>query len=56
MANVIAVTEAIKSLTDAESRLNLQRNDDEIFFAEWQADQPDRPSPFPRPSPLSSPQ
>lgn len=40
MAKVIAVTEAIKSLAEAESRLNLSRTEDEAFFAEWQAQLP----------------
>ncbi len=40
MAKVIAVTEAIKSLTEAESRLNLSRTEDEAFFTEWQAQLP----------------
>lgn len=40
MAKVIAVTEAIKSLAEAESRLNLSRNEDEAFFTEWQAQLP----------------
>ncbi|MEG4008442.1 type I restriction enzyme HsdR N-terminal domain-containing protein [Microcoleus sp. Pol11C1] len=40
MAKVIAVTEAIKSLAEAESRLNLSRTEDEDFFTEWQAQLP----------------
>jgi len=40
MAKVIAVTEAIKSLDEAESRLNLSRNEDEAFFTEWQTQLP----------------
>jgi len=40
MAKVIAVTEAIKSLDEAESRLNLSRTEDEAFFTEWQAQLP----------------
>lgn len=36
MVQVIAVTDAIKSLADAEVRLNLQRNDQPTFFHEWQ--------------------
>ncbi|MEG3918854.1 type I restriction endonuclease [Microcoleus sp. POL10_C6] len=40
MAKVIAVTEAIKSLAEAESRLNLSRNEDEAFFTEWQTQLP----------------
>lgn len=40
MAKVVAVTEAIKSLAEAESRLNLSRTEDEAFFAEWQTELP----------------
>lgn len=40
MAKVIAVTEAIKSLAEAESRFNLRRNEDEGFFPEWQVPLP----------------
>ena len=40
MAKVIAVTEAIKSLAEAESRLNLSRTENEAFFSEWQAQLP----------------
>jgi len=40
MAKVVAVTEAIKSLAEAESRLNLSRTEDEAFFTEWQAQLP----------------
>jgi hypothetical protein len=40
MAKVIAVTEAIKSLAEAESRLNLRRTEDAAFFTEWQAQLP----------------
>ncbi|MEG4108417.1 type I restriction endonuclease [Microcoleus sp. S13_C5] len=40
MAKVIAVTEAIKSQEEAESRLNLSRTEDEAFFTEWQAQLP----------------
>lgn len=40
MAKVIAVTEAIKSLAEAESRLNLSRTEDEAFFTEWQSELP----------------
>ena len=40
MAKVIAVTEAIKSLDEAESRLNLSRTEDEAFFTEWQTQLP----------------
>ena len=37
----IAVTEALKSLAEAESRLHLSRAGDERFFTEWQAKLPD---------------
>lgn len=40
MAKVIAVTEAIKSLAEAESMLNLSFPEDEAFFTEWQAQLP----------------
>ncbi|MEG3935493.1 MULTISPECIES: type I restriction endonuclease [unclassified Microcoleus] len=40
MAKVIAVTEAIKSQEEAESRLNLSRTEDEAFFTEWQTQLP----------------
>jgi Type I restriction enzyme R protein N terminus (HSDR_N) len=40
MAKVIAVTEAIKSLAEAESRLNLSRTENEAFFSEWQVELP----------------
>jgi hypothetical protein len=40
MVQVIAVTDAIKSLADAETRLNLQRNDQPTFFPEWQSPLP----------------
>jgi Type I restriction enzyme R protein N terminus (HSDR_N) len=40
MATVIAVTDAIKSLADAEARLNLRRNDQPHFFDEWQSPLP----------------
>jgi hypothetical protein len=40
MAKVVAVTEAIRSLAEAESRLNLSRAEDETFFTEWQTDLP----------------
>ncbi len=40
MAQVIAVTDAIKSLADAETRLNLRRNDQPTFFPEWQSPLP----------------
>ncbi|NJS10706.1 MAG: type I restriction endonuclease subunit R, partial [Microcoleus sp. CSU_2_2] len=40
MAKVIAVTDAIKSQEEAESRLNLSRTEDEAFFTEWQVELP----------------
>lgn len=40
MAKVVAVTEAIKSLAEAKSRLNLSRAEDETFFTEWQTQLP----------------
>ena len=36
MAKFVAVTDAIKSLADVESRLGLRRTEDESFFTEWQ--------------------
>ncbi|MBW4695537.1 MAG: type I restriction enzyme HsdR N-terminal domain-containing protein [Lyngbya sp. HA4199-MV5] len=36
----LAVTDAIKSLAEAESRLNLCRVEDETFFTEWQGELP----------------
>ncbi|MCL1464787.1 type I restriction enzyme HsdR N-terminal domain-containing protein [Argonema galeatum] len=40
MAKFVAVTEAIKSLAEAESKLNLSRTEDEAFFTEWQTELP----------------
>ncbi|HAX79114.1 MAG TPA: type I restriction endonuclease subunit R [Cyanobacteria bacterium UBA11372] len=40
MAKFVAVTETIKTLAEAESRLNLSRNEDEAFFTEWQMQLP----------------
>ncbi|MEG4072680.1 type I restriction enzyme HsdR N-terminal domain-containing protein [Microcoleus sp. Pol14C2] len=40
MAKVIAVTEAIKSQEETESRLNLSRTENEAFFTEWQTQLP----------------
>jgi hypothetical protein len=40
MAKVFAVTEAIKTLAEAESKLNLRRSEDEAFFTEWQTELP----------------
>lgn len=40
MPRVVAVTEAIKSLAEAESRWGLSRSEDEAFFSEWQAELP----------------
>ena len=36
----VAVTEAIRSLAEAESRLNLSRTEEEAFFTEWQTELP----------------
>jgi hypothetical protein len=41
MAKVVAVTDAIKSLADAEARFGLRRTEDEQFFTEWQTSLPD---------------
>lgn len=41
MAQVIAVTDAIKSLADVELRMNLRRNDQITFFHEWRSPLPD---------------
>jgi len=35
MAKAVAVTEAVKSLAEAEAKFGLQRSDDEQFFPEW---------------------
>ncbi|HAZ44319.1 MAG TPA: type I restriction endonuclease subunit R [Cyanobacteria bacterium UBA11369] len=40
MAKFVAITEAIKTLAEAESRLNLSRTEDEDFFTEWQMQLP----------------
>lgn len=40
MAKFVPVTEAIKSLAEAESKLNLSRTEDEAFFTEWQTELP----------------
>ncbi len=40
MAKVVAVTEAIKSLADVESRFGLSRSLDSDFFPEWRKDLP----------------
>ena len=40
MAQVIAVTDAIKSLADVELRLNLRCNDQITFFHEWRSPLP----------------
>jgi hypothetical protein len=40
MTKFVAVTEAIKTLTEAESRFNLSRTEDEAFFTEWQTELP----------------
>lgn len=36
MARAIAVTNAVKSLTEVEARFGLRRSEDEQFFSEWQ--------------------
>jgi Type I restriction enzyme R protein N terminus (HSDR_N) len=41
MARVIAVTDAVKSLSEVEARFRLRRIEDEQFFGEWQHDLPD---------------
>ena len=41
MAKVIAVTDAVKSLSEVESRFGLHRVEDEQFFNEWQQALPD---------------
>lgn len=40
MAKVVAVTEAIKSLADVESRFGLSRSLESSFFAEWRNELP----------------
>jgi hypothetical protein len=40
MAKFVAITEAVKSLTEVETRFGLRRNDEPDFFAEWQGDLP----------------
>ena len=37
----VAVTEAVKTIAEAERQFCLSRTDDETFFLEWQADLPD---------------
>jgi hypothetical protein len=41
MAKVIAVTDAVKSLSEVEARFGLRRVEDEQFFTEWQQDLPE---------------
>jgi hypothetical protein len=41
MAKVIAVTEAVKSLAEAEARFGLQRSHEAAFFPEWRQDWPE---------------
>jgi hypothetical protein len=41
MARVIAVTDAVKSLAEVESRFGLRRAEDEQFFTEWQHELPE---------------
>ena len=38
MAEFAAIPEAVKSLTEVETRFGLQRNDEPEFFSEWQGD------------------
>lgn len=40
MVQKTAITEAITTLAEAESRFNLRRNEDEQFFPEWSEDLP----------------
>lgn len=41
MAKVLAVTEAVKSLAQVESRFGIHRSPDEAFFSEWQGNLPE---------------
>lgn len=41
MAKVVAVTDAIQNLADAEARFGLHRTEEETFFTEWQTSLPD---------------
>ncbi|MBD2462293.1 type I restriction enzyme HsdR N-terminal domain-containing protein [Oscillatoria sp. FACHB-1407] len=41
MARIIAVTDAVKSLSEVEARFGLRRAEDEQFFNEWQQDLPE---------------
>ncbi len=41
MAKIVAVTDAIKSLAEAEAKLGLRRTEDKHFFTEWQASLPE---------------
>ena len=40
MARVVAVTDAVKSLSEVETRFGLHRVEDEQFFSKWQQDLP----------------
>jgi hypothetical protein len=40
MIKTIAITEAITTLTEAEQKFGLQRNEDESFFVEWRQESP----------------
>jgi hypothetical protein len=40
MSQSVAITEAITTLAEAEQKFGLQRNEDDIFFAEWRQDLP----------------
>lgn len=41
MAQVLAITEYIDSLAEAETRFGLSRNDESSFFTEWSSDLPE---------------
>lgn len=41
MVRVVAVTEAVKSLAEVESRFGLRRAEDDRFFGEWQGNLPE---------------
>mgnify|MGYP005845354483 CR=1 FL=1 len=41
MAKVIAVTDAVKSLSEVEVKFGLKRSQDQSFFSEWRAELPE---------------
>ncbi len=41
MAKFSAITNAVKSLTEVETRFGLRRNDEPEFFSEWQGELPE---------------